>query len=279
MKHVTPKTLITLLAPVLGFAMTGYAAEPQDAAVHETEAQEVAHEAGTGAGRLQLTVSPYAWGAGMRGTSTVGRSTSDVDVDLDQVLDKLKMGAMLDLHLEKGRWGAQMNLLYVGMGATVDGWSGTDYGLGLTRRKTDLNLGLWIIELNGRYQLSANWEVLAGLRYYQMDVDIKIKNLMGLGFEIDDSKDWVDPIIGLQYARRLGDRWSFVGRGDIGGFGVGSDFAWQASALFEYRIKEDISVAFGYRHLDWDYEDGSNRSEFGLDTYLTGPIAGMRFSF
>lgn len=66
---------------------------------------------------------------------------------------------------------------------------------------------------------------------------------------MDGSKDWVDPIIGLRWLWGFSDRWSLKLRGDIGGFGVGSDFAWQAAGLIDWQPFKYVSFIGGYRAL------------------------------
>jgi hypothetical protein len=67
--------------------------------------------------------------------------------------------------------------------------------------------------------------------------------------------------------------------GDIGGFGVGSDFAWDAFGVIGYRFslfgQENSGVIAGYRALSQDYTDGSGRDKFQWDVTLHGPILGL----
>ncbi len=51
---------------------------------------------------------------------------------------------------------------------------------------------------------------------------------------LDVSKNWIDPLIGGRYLWRFADGWNIIARGDIGGFGVGSDFSWHALGLIEW---------------------------------------------
>ncbi len=51
---------------------------------------------------------------------------------------------------------------------------------------------------------------------------------------------------------RLNDRLSLTGYGDIGGFGVGSDFTWQAIAALDWRVSEKSSASVGYRWIQID---------------------------
>lgn len=47
----------------------------------------------------------------------------------------------------------------------------------------------------------------------------------------DRSNSWVDPIIGARLSADLSTKVMVNLRGDIGGFGVGSDFTWNGSAF------------------------------------------------
>ena len=78
--------------------------------------------------------------------------------------------------------------------------------------------------------------------------------------------DWWDPFIGLRGRLNLGEAWYLTAKGDVGGFGVGSDFTWQAEAALGCQITGYIFAEAGYRALGTDYEGD------GLTTiYTTAP--------
>ena len=64
-------------------------------------------------------------------------------------------------------------------------------------------------------------------------------------------------------------------RGDIGGFGVGSQLTWDVTASVGYRMSDTATLLFGYRHLDVDYQDG----RFKIDGQFSGPYLGLSFRF
>jgi opacity protein-like surface antigen len=66
-----------------------------------------------------------------------------------------------------------------------------------------------------------------------------------------------------------------TGVGDIGGFGVSSDFAWELMGTVNYRINDRTSVSVGYRYYDVDYKDDG----FVFDAAQYGPIIGSSFRF
>lgn len=121
-------------------------------------------------------------------------------------------------------------------------------------------------------------DIYAGGRY--MDV--------GLEFDFDSgrnesrNKSWVDPLIGARTIIDLSERWSLTVGGDIGGFGVGSEFAWQAYGVFNYRFDmwgADAALALGYRALGQDFEEGEDDSRFEWDIVLFGPVIGLVIHF
>lgn len=58
---------------------------------------------------------------------------------------------------------------------------------------------------------------------------------------------WLDPIIIARIKNQLGDKLRYQFRGDIGGFGIGSDFAWQIQAYLGYRFSDLFELSGGYR--------------------------------
>jgi hypothetical protein len=53
------------------------------------------------------------------------------------------------------------------------------------------------------------------------------------------------------------DHWFGVALGDVGGFGVGSEFTWQAFGGIGYKFDSQgrYSMLAGWRHLSVDYEN------------------------
>ena len=68
----------------------------------------------------------------------------------------------------------------------------------------------------------------------------------------------------------LGEGWALRAWGDVGGFGVGSDFTWQAAALVG-RSSGGWRVEFGYRALAVEFDDG----ELETDLVAHGPFLGV----
>lgn len=116
----------------------------------------------------------------------------------------------------------------------------------------------------------------AGLRYTSMDVDLLFKNI---GQRIDTDYNWTDPIVGLRYNYSITTDWNLRLFGDIGGFGVGSDFTWEGVVMLKYQPWENIVLVVGYRALGADYVSSGTTNSFTYDAIIHGPLAGLDIRF
>jgi hypothetical protein len=78
----------------------------------------------------------------------------------------------------------------------------------------------------------------------------------GLDQTVSRTDDWWDPYIGLRGRFNLTDRLYFTAKGDVGGFGVGSDLTWQVEGALGFQVTKNISAEAGYRALGIDYDHG-----------------------
>jgi hypothetical protein len=66
--------------------------------------------------------------------------------------------------------------------------------------------------------------------------------------------DWWDPFIGLRARYNFNERYYVTAKGEIGGFGVGSDLTWQAEAALGCQLTPRVFTEVGYRAFGVDYE-------------------------
>jgi hypothetical protein len=231
----------------------------------------------------QFQVAPYLWGISADGDVTVRGQESEVDAGFSDIIDKLNYGVMIEGEARKGRiglWGQAIyadledseSVLGLKIDAEVDAvWA----GFGAYYR-----LGPWAL---GSEASAAGPKVIvepyAGVRYTYLDLELDV----GGGLDAERDRDWFEPIVGLRTIWEFSPRWSVTALGDIGGFGAGSDFAWQASGLIGYRFglfgENDSRFLFGYRALSQDYDTGSGANKFEWDITLHGPIFALAIEF
>ena len=121
-------------------------------------------------------------------------------------------------------------------------------------------------------------DVVGGLRYNKIEVDAVINaSLLALAgtFARSGDEDWVDPFVGARIQHPLTERLTLVAYGDVGGFGVGSDFAWQAAVGVNYDFTKRVTGKFGYRAIYADYD----KNGFLYDMTSYGLYAGVGFRF
>ena len=228
-----------------------------------------------------FSLGVYAWVPGIDGSLSGGRDggarvESDVSMDLSDAIDGWGAGT---LHAEVGRGPLTFfgDVLYVSLQADGETPSGGE---------ANVDLSALIIELGVTYEVIRTpvWgtttrhftaEVLGGARYAGVEVEVDAFPAGGGQLSADGREDWIDPFVGLRARLDLTDNLYVLGRGDVGGFGVGSDFVWNANLAVGFAITKNIDIAGGYRWLDYDFEEG----DFTLDLQFAGPWIGIFFKF
>ena len=220
----------------------------------------------------QFNLAPfYLWAISIDGDMKSGPITAPVDVPFSDVFDNLE--AAFIVHFESmynNQWGFLVDVNYLDLESDMTLPTGIS-------QNVDLNMTL--AEFSGLYRTQREahtFDVVFGLRYVDMENTV---TEVGGPTVMDVSKDWLDPLIGGRWIWGFADDWSLIVRGDIGGFGVGSDFSWQALGIVEWQPFNHVSFLAGYRALDMDYEDGSGKDRFNYDATAHGPVLGLNFKW
>lgn len=86
-------------------------------------------------------------------------------------------------------------------------------------------------------------------------------------------------MIGSHCTISSADRWSYTLRGDSGGFGVGSNLAWQGIGTLRWQASDRVGALGAYRYIDMDYESDDRSVDFKYDMSMSGPALGLVFTF
>jgi hypothetical protein len=84
---------------------------------------------------------------------------------------------------------------------------------------------------------------------------------------------WVDPFVGVRAQWNLTRRLFLAARADVGGFGVGSELAYQLQGTLGFDVTESFFMEGGYRYLNTDYQNGG----FLHDAEQAGAFIGFGF--
>ena len=246
------------------------------------------------AARWEFSVTPYLWATALKGDVGVGRTDANVDASFDDILDNLNGALMLSLEARKGRFGLLSDTIY----ANLEDNAAT----GEDRLKVDATANMLIQSLAGTYRvgtwqladlgaagpLSVTVDPYAGARYTYLNAELQGKlDLPDLGIEArrttEKDEHWVDPIVGIRTGWTLGERWSLVLAGDVGGISTSDQYSAEAWSLVGYRFglfgSDNATALAGYRVLKQKYEDGNGRSRFDWDMTIHGPIVGLKITF
>ena len=217
-----------------------------------------------------FTLAPYIWAVGFDGNLTIDGQEVEGDGDSNGFPGELSLtgGFLGHFEAQRGPWALALSPVLVDVEIDGDDSPPVD---------TNLALSGTIVEGFATYAIGAGWQVLGGVRYYALDAEVEA-SLGGVPLpDLDADKSWFDPILGLRYGSTFAERWSFQARADVGGFGIGSDFAWNADTELGYRLAAWARLFVGYRALDFDFADGSGSDRVEYDVRLWGPLFGVSF--
>ena len=220
-------------------------------------------------------IEPYILFPNMAGNIGL-RNLPEVDVDANpgDIFSKLSFGGMLYLEAHNDDWAITSDLLYMDLKQDVT--PGTLISSG------NINAHQWAWEFAGLYRIAPFLEAGIGgrLNNIQAGLDINRKEIGGetIPISADMSETWVDPIILIRLTGDIKNKWQFQFRGDVGGFGIGSDFAYQAQGMVGYSFIRWFQLTAGYRILGMNYDKGEGENRFRYDMNIFGPMIKLGFN-
>lgn len=248
-------------------------------------------------------VVPYGWLISMNGTQTVRGRSVKVDASfIDIVKDSDTLLALM------GTFEARRGpiTLYTDLVWTKIGFDGGDIRsravapgvTGTLGTSLSLDITMAIVEVGAAYEVAHSgplaFDILGGVRYWYQEADLSFivtaavdaADLQIAGaraFARSGSVDWFDPVIGARVRYAVAPGHELFLRGDIGGFGAGSDFSWQAIGGYAFELGTYQGITFsgvvGYRALSVDYAQGEGRQHYEFDMLQHGPVFGISARF
>lgn len=292
---------VSRLLPVLGAALIGQAVAAQAADL--VTPPRPAAVAQVAASEWSVRITPYGWLPSMSGSQTVRGRTADVSanfVDMVEKSDSL-IGLMGDIEIRRGAFSLLGDVAWsrVELGANAVTTRSVAPVINQTvGRSLGLVFQMAIVEAGVAYEFaqSGPWafDVMGGARgwFQKADLSLDANRTIDIGdlqisgaraISRSGSVQWVDPLVGgrIRYEIAPGHQLSL--RGDVGGFGVGSKFSWQAVAAYRFDFAQSNGVIYsgilGYRALYVDYAKGEGRQRYGFDMLQHGPVIGLSARF
>lgn len=198
-----------------------------------------------------------------------------VDATAGDIFSNLKLGAMVYLEAKTDKWTITSDFVYMNLNQEITPTVLLNSG--------EVTFRQFIWETAGLYRITDFWDAGIGgrLNYLEAEVDARINQIPGgtEGVFGRKHKTWWDPLIITKLKTDINDSWLLQFRGDVGGFGVGSDLTWQLQGYVGYRFTELFQLTGGYRVLYNDYANGTAPREFVFNMYEHGPVIRFGFNF
>jgi hypothetical protein len=254
--------------------------------------------------------TPYGWVPWVSGDAVVrGRSFSVSETPIE-VLEQLNMAWMSYQQAKNGPLTLFTDVIYASVasgGSFVTSKTFSPHVSGTIGAALAADYKYWIVEAGGTYEI-ASWnshgaryatpdtelELIAGGRYWHQELDVALAlagtvDLDGLivsgnrALAHSGGVEWVDPFIGARIRFQPARGEEVVVRGDIGGFGAGSKFTWQALATYNWQVCTFgpmlIDGYAGWRALQVDYAQGAGVERYEFDVLQQGPVMGFTGRF
>jgi hypothetical protein len=136
------------------------------------------------------------------------------------------------------------------------------------------------VDLSLRVRGTLTADVQADFRRVGLDFRRKVKGSKAVAVAHASDLEWVDPVVGGRMRHQFASGSEFNLEGDVGGFGAGSDFSWQAVATYGFDVNvfnTTMRSVVGYRALSVDYSQTGAHGRSGLDWIQHGPVLGVAF--
>jgi len=248
-------------------------------------------------------VTPYGWLTAITGTQTVRGRSVKVDASFIDIVEKSDslVALMGNVEARNGPFAIYGDLVWSKTG--VDGSNvrsrtpapGVSATIGTS---VNLDVTMAIAEVGAAYEIARSGpvalDILGGARYWHQEADLSfniagavdvgdLQVIGGRAFARTGSVDWLDPLIGARVRYEVSPGHELFLRGDIGGFGVGSKFSWQAIGGYLFDLGSYNGITFsgliGYRALSVDYAQGEGAQRYEFDMIIHGPVLGLSMRF
>ena len=218
----------------------------------------------------KISVAPYFFLAGLDGTVGVGPVRTEVNAAFRDLFRNLDFAIMGQFEARKGNWSILGDVMYVSL-------SGEKVTPNPLFPDVELQVKETIIEPAVAYRVlkveRGAIDLIGGVRFWHVKPHITFQPRIQQLVDVEDSKNWADPIVGAKGTASLSPRVFILGRFDVGGFGAGSDFTGRVFGGVGFQVTPRVGLVGGYRYLRVDYANEG----FIFRTAMSGFVLGAKF--
>jgi len=227
------------------------------------------------------SVTPYAWATDVGiDVKVADRQLVDETISVQDLLEDLDTIAQVRLEAQKGAHGLFVDLFDVNLS---DDATTVALPSGNGNATFEPEMGMTILDLGGLYDPQGDqqgFQLLYGARLLneRATIGAEVEFTNGVTRTRDfDVDDWfVDALVGLRFARRIGERWSFQTQADVSK--GGTEYTWSLGPTLGYTFGHTgkYTAIAGYRHMVVKF-DTDDRVDATMT--LSGFVVGLRIAF
>jgi hypothetical protein len=263
----------------------------------------------------QFAFTTYGWLPWITGSATIRGRSVTIDVSPKDVIDALDWSQipawMSYAEARNGRLSLFNDIVYAKLAGSANFAKSVTGRIGAAALagRIEADYEQAIVEVGAGYEIwstgaaaagRAALDIIAGGRYWYQNASVSADlaatlAIAGPGGIVDlersgarvaarsRSIEWVDPFVGARVRYQLSPGRGVNVRGDVGGFGAGSDFSWQLMGTIDWQLLARPGYTFdaylGYRALSVDYSKGSGTNQYRFDATQHGPVVGGTLRF
>ena len=261
--------IMLIICCLMLLAVTSARAQSETTDSPKTPEPAPAPQAGS-AGGWEFSVAPYFFLASLDGTVGVVGQRAEVNASFRDLFRNLDFAIMGQVEARKGNW----SILVDGMYMSLSGERITPSPL---FGDIEVEVKETIIEPAVAYRVfkgeRGSIDLIGGVRFWHVKPHLTFQPRILPLVDVEESKNWADPIVGARGSASLSPRVFLLGRFDMGGFGTSSDFTGQAFGGAGFQVKPRVALIGGYRYLRVDYANEG----FIFRTAMSGIMLGAKF--
>ena len=232
----------------------------------------------------QFVIAPYIWFAGLSGNISTNGQEVEVDASFSDIFDQLNFAFQIHGEAMKNRLFFFIDWTYINLTINQNIESQTPLPIDAS---LDIGVKNNLVDFAGGYRLTSPnspvyFDLYIGGRLWDVDIDQKIKFSNLPDQSMDQSKTWVDLIVGARLIAYLSDSFLLTLKSDIGGFNIGSSskISWNIIGNIGWETGwHGLTPFVGWRTLYVDYDDGSGDDFFEYKIWMNGIQTGLGFRF
>jgi len=225
-----------------------------------------------------FTLAPYVILPFMNGSMTLANQTVDADLNTGDILKRLDWFLTLYFEARHPKFTIATDILYMNLGQGGQ--------LPVSGRSADFKMQQLATEFVVLGRIVKWFELGGGGRVNFVQSGLTAPAGMALpAIDLDFRETWFDLLIAVRFSVPFkNDHWRLALRADVGGFTLGSTYAWQVYPYGGYNFdgingKRVFELGLAFRAFGMKYETGSGTDRFVYDMIIWGPELGFVFHF